>query len=472
MIGLLEDVRNREEVSLDDEELDLQGQVVDDGEVQADWGNAAGRSKLEPADDALSMYFTEVGRTKMLADGETRVLSRQIEDEKHLAGLVREVSGEDGSRAAAAEVLSVLLGRVGSAHEVFEALYRHLDLPLFGRVSEGLLHPDLRDAIDDKIESHLSDAVAELTGTVYDVAEKAILDLSLNSRLIPWHIVDALKEVTSVAELGEMAESTEFTDVLEICSGEIADHFAGIRERARLAAERMVQANLRLVARVAKGHMGWGVPMSDLIQEGNLGLMHAVRKFDHRRGYRFSTYAVPWIWQAINRAANDQSRVVRLPGYLADDLTRLIRVRTGLTQRLGRQPTERELVSEAGLRSDRVQSLLKLKAGSPVSYDMPIGEDGARLGDFIADRAALKPDEETDAKLLKEGLSKTLESLTPRERRVIELRFGLDEERSRTLKEVGVELGLTKERVRQIEKQALAKLRHPSHSRELIGYLG
>lgn len=472
MIGLLEEVKNREEVSLDDEELDLQGQVVDDGAVSAGWSNAAGRSKLEPADDSLSMYFADVGRTKMLGDVETRVLSRQIEDEKHLAELEREVGVEDGSRAAAVAGLSVLLGRVGSTHEVFEALYRHLDLPLFSRISERLLYPDLRDAIDDKIESHLSDAVAELTGTINDGAEKAILDLSLNSRLIPWHIVDDLKEVTSVAELSEMAESTEFTDVLEMRSAEIADHFAGIRERARLAAERMVQANLRLVVRVAKGHMGWGVPMSDLIQEGNLGLMHAVRKFDHRRGYRFSTYAVPWIWQAINRAANDQSRVVRLPGYLADDLTRLIRVRTGLTQRLGRQPTEKELVSEAGLPSDRVQSLLKLKAGSPISYDMPIGEDGARLGDLIADRAAVKPEEETDAKLLKEGLSKTLESLTPRERRVIELRFGFDEERSRTLKEVGVELGLTKERVRQIEKQALAKLRHPSNSRELIGYLG
>jgi len=469
MIGLLEHATNRERVSLDGEELGLQGQVVDDGEVLADWGNAAGRSKLEPADDSLSMYFTEVGRTKMLADGETRVLSRRIEDGKHLAGLELEVSAEDGSRAAATGVLSVLLGRVSSAHEVFEALYRHLDLPLFSRISDRIMHPDLRDVVDDKVDSHLSAAVAELTGTSYDRAEEAILDLSLNSRLIPWHIVDALKEFTSVVELSYMAE---FTDLLEMRSAEIADHFDGIRDSARLAAERMVQANLRLVVRVAKGHMGWGVPMSDLIQEGNLGLMHAVRKFDHRRGYRFSTYAVPWIWQAINRAANDQSRVVRLPGYLTDDLTRLMRVRTGLMQKLGRQPTEKELASEAGLPSDRVQSLLKLGASAPVSYDTPIGEDGARLGDLIADRAAPQPEEETDAKLLKEGLSRTLESLTPRERRVIELRFGLGDERGQTLKEVGAVLGLTKERVRQIEKQALAKLRHPSHSRELIGYLG
>ena len=234
----------------------------------------------------------------------------------------------------------------------------------------------------------------------------------------------------------------------------------------------MVEANLRLVVSVARGHMGWGVPLPDLIQEGNIGLMHAVQKFDHRRGCRFSTYATPWIWQAINRAANDQSRVVRLPGYLVDDLTKLARTRNSLAQKLGRQPTEKELASEMGLPSGKVESLAKLSSGGSVSFETPVGEEGRQLGDFIADRAILQPEEEATASLLRHELSRTLESLAPRERRVIELRFGLDDERSRTLKEVGAELGLTKERIRQIENEALAKLRHPSHSRELIGYLG
>jgi RNA polymerase primary sigma factor len=223
---------------------------------------------------------------------------------------------------------------------------------------------------------------------------------------------------------------------------------------------------------VAKRHIGWGVPLSDLVQEGNIGLIRAVQKFDHRRGYRFSTYAIPWIWQAVNRAVDDQSRIVRLPGHVVDELTKLARTRKNLAQKLGRQPIEKELASETGLPSKKMESLLKLSSGGSVSFETPVGEDGSQLGDFIADEAILQPEEQSTASLLREELSKTLESLTPRERRIIELRFGLGNEYSRTLAEVGTELGLTKERIRQIEKEALAKLRHPSHSRELIGYLG
>jgi RNA polymerase primary sigma factor len=200
--------------------------------------------------------------------------------------------------------------------------------------------------------------------------------------------------------------------------------------------------------------------------------MQAVQKFDHRRGCKFSTYATPWIWQAIDRAVNDQSRMVRLPGHVVDALTKLARARNSLAEKLGRQPTETELASETGLPSKNIASLLKLSSGVPVSLDTPVGEDGSQLGDFIADQAILQPEEEATASLLKDELSRTFESLTPRERRVIELRFGLGNEYSRTLAEVGTELGLSKERIRQIEKEALAKLRHPSYSRELLGYLG
>jgi len=197
-----------------------------------------------------------------------------------------------------------------------------------------------------------------------------------------------------------------------------------------------------------------------------------VQKFDHRRGYRFSTYAIPWVWQAVNRAVNDQSRIVRLPGHLVEDLTKLGRARNSLAQKLGRQPTDKELASETGLLPKKMALLLKLSSSGAVSFEKPVGEDGSQLGDFIADQTILQPEEQSTASLLREKLSRTLESLTPRERRVIELRFGLDNEYSRTLAEVGTELGLSKERIRQIEKEALAKLRHPSNSRELIGYLG
>jgi RNA polymerase primary sigma factor len=252
----------------------------------------------------------------------------------------------------------------------------------------------------------------------------------------------------------------------------IGKHFERIRERARRASDHMIQANLRLVVSVAKGHIGRGVPLPDLIQEGNIGLMQAVQKFDHRRGCKFSTYAIPWIWQAVNRAISDKSRMVRLPGHVVDELTRLARARNGLAQKLGRQPTDKELISETRMPSKKVKLLLEMISGGTISLDTPVGEDGSRLSDLIADQAIPEPEEQATANLLREQLKRTLESLTPRERRIIELRFGLGNERSRTLVEVGTELGLTKERIRQIEKEALTKLRHPSHSRKLIGYLG
>jgi RNA polymerase primary sigma factor len=299
-----------------------------------------------------------------------------------------------------------------------------------------------------------------------------MIGLSLDSRLVPWHIVEEASRKSSAAGFDEVLQSPEFHDKMEAHHSEIARHFKQIGERARRATDHMIQANLRLVISVAKRRIGWGVPLSDLIQEGNIGLMQAVQKFDHRRGHRFSTYAIPWIWQAVNRAVDDQSRIVRLPGHVVEDLTKLSRVRRNLAQKLGRQPVEEELVSETGLPSKKIESLLRLSSGVPASFETPVGEEGGQLGDLIADQASLQPEEQSAASLLKEELSKTLESLTPRERRIIELRFGLGDEYSRTLAEVGTELGLTKERIRQIEKEALGKLRHPSHSRELIGYLG
>ncbi len=472
MIGVLDEVRDRERASFEDEELDFDREIIGEAEDLDESGPSADKRRVELGDNLLGLYFTDVGRTEMLADEEVRELSRQIEEGRHLARLEHDLADEDGVQPSAVQLLIGLLEKAGRASNLFETLYRHLDLPAVGGISDRIWNPELRNAIDGVVDPHLSAAVAELTDMSQDSVQTAIIELSVVSRLIPWHILDRLQDLASLDQLSEMAQSPESATELEMHGPEISDHFAGIREKARMAIDRMVRSNLRLVVGVAKGHTGWRVPLSDLIQEGNIGLMHAARKFDHRRGCRFSTYAVPWIWQAINRAANDQSRVVRLPGYLVDDLTRLLRVRTELVQKLGRQPTEDELASEAGLPSDRVEVLLKIGSSAPVSYETPVGEEGALLGDFIADRTAVQPEDEADARLLKKELSKTLESLTPRERRILELRFGLDGERTRTLREVGAELSLTKERVRQIEKEALAKLRHPSHSRELIGFLG
>jgi len=472
MITVLENVKDREQVFSGDEDLHLAGEEVGQEEEFSKLEITPQKRKVELDEDSLNLYFDEVGQTPLLNGEETKILTSQIEDGKHLVRLEKDWIAEHGAQPSAIDLLLALMERFSRVRLLFEALYQYLELPSHGSIADKVSHPELRRAIDGNIDQQLSSTIAEITGVSQTRIEKSVIELSLDSRLIPWYIMEEADQKSSLVEFGEMLQLPEFRDKLEAHRSEIVKHFEQIREKARQATNHVIQANLRLVVSVAKGHIDWGVPLPDLIQEGNIGLMQAVQKFDHRRGCKFSTYAIPWIWQAINRAVNDQSRIVRLPGHVVDDLMKLTRARNNLAQKLGRQPTEKELASETGLPSKKVESLLKVVSGVPVSLDTPVGEDGSQLGDFIADQAILQPEEQSTASLLREELSKTLESLTPRERRIIELRFGLGNEYSRTLAEVGTELGLSKERIRQIEKEALAKLRHPSHSRELIGYLG
>lgn len=459
MITVLENVKDKEQVYSEDEEL-------------SEFEITHQKRELELGEDLLDLYLDEVGQTPLLNAEETKMLASQIEDGKHLAKLEEDWIAENGVQPSEIDLLLVLVGRFSRASALFESLYQFLKLPAHESIAEKVSHPELRRAIDGNIDQHLSNDIAKITGASQTRTERNLIELSLDSRLIPWHIIEEAGRENSVTEFGEVLQSPEFHDKLEAHRSEIVKHFEQIREKARQATNHMIRANLRLVISVAKRFIGWGVPLPDLIQEGNIGLMQAVQKFDHRRGYKFSTYAIPWIWQAINRAVDDQSRLVRLPGHVVDDLTKLGRAKKNLAQKLGRQPIEKELASETGLPSKKIESLLKLSAGVPVSFETPVGEEGSQFGDFIADEAIPDPEEQSTASLLREELSKTLESLTPRERRIIELRFGLGDEYSRTLEEVGTELGLSKERIRQIEREALAKLRHPSNSRELIGYLG
>jgi len=222
---------------------------------------------------------------------------------------------------------------------------------------------------------------------------------------------------------------------------------------------------------VAKKYGGRGMSMLDLVQEGNLGLIRAVEKFQHHKGFKFSTYATWWIRQAITRAIANQARTIRIPVHMVEQINRLIRTSRRLQQELGREPTSEEIAAEMGLPPDKVREILKISQ-EPVSLEMPIGEEeDSNLGDFIEDSKALAPSDAASLKLLKEQVDDVLGSLGDRERRVLELRFGLDDGRTRTLEEVGREFGVTRERIRQIEAKALRKLRHPSRSKKLRDYL-
>src|SRR4029079_11471721 len=263
----------------------------------------------------------------------------------------------------------------------------------------------------------------------------------------------------------------DLAHLLNVLAAHLRPRWRDVQADAAEARRHLTEANLRLVVSVAKKYIGRGMTMLDLVQEGNIGLIKAVEKFRYTKGFKFSTYATWWIRQAIPRAIADQARTIRIPVHMVETINRVVRAQRRMGQELGREPTSEELARDLGLSADKVREILKISQ-EPVSLETPIGEEeDSHLGDFIEDVKAIAPAEAASHRLLKEQVETVLNQLTDRERRVLELRFGLGDGRSRTLEEVGREFGVTRERIRQIESKALKRLRHPSRSKKLKDYL-
>jgi RNA polymerase primary sigma factor len=456
---------------LADEELYMLDEEADSAGEFPEVKNIPAGVDIEPFGDAMDLYLIECRRTRLLTANEEKTLGSSIEDGRFLSEIDRELVAKNGYPPSEVDLLLELIRRLCQSGSLLAMASKYFKLRVNGELTKTVLNPILRNAIDGQIDQRLAGAISQASGASEARTVQDLTELSLITKLIPWHMIKGLAEAGSIAKLKRALNSPKFHGKLKRIRPKIALHFEHIRQRSQEAIKQLTQSNLRLVVSVAKKYKGYGMPLGDLVQEGNIGLMRAVEKFDHRRGYKFSTYAHWWIRQAVGRAISDQVRTVRLPIHMADSMTRLVQARQRLYQRLGRWPTNKELAAEMHISPEKLEWLQKVSASRPISLETPIGDEGGQLSDFVEDHAVPKPAEEAVTGMLHDQLGRTLESLPARERRIIEMRFGLEDGYCRTLEEVGTELGLTRERIRQLEKEALAKLRHPKLSRQFVGYL-
>ena len=452
----------------------------------------------ETADDPVGLYMREIGRVELLTAAEERKLAAEIELASHLEELEWELArglGDDygagtvdAPTPAPWEKAMLLLARIANAGPVARAVARHLELGDAPTLEDVCAHPRFRAAVDGVISPELAERVTKELGMTEDDAHERIVALSRDTRALPRAAAGVVmahvpvwselhpecsddRDRCTLTLLSRMLGDPSLSQRVEAVDDEMGRCFQRAREAGKRAHDHLAEANLRLVVSVAGHYQNRGVGFLDLVQEGNLGLIRGVEKFDHRRGYKFSTYATWWIRQAVTRAVANEGRTIRVPVHVVETINKLARQERIMVQELGRDATESELAEALGMSVERVMRARKASREA-VSLDLPVGDDGeAFLGDFVEDRSAPPLEDAVSDNLLREQLREALEALGERESRVLRLRYGLDDGHPQTLEEVGKVFGVTRERIRQIEAKAIRKLRQPARSGHLRDYL-
>jgi RNA polymerase primary sigma factor len=431
-------------------------------------------SAEEAIDDPVFAYLRDVGKFQLITANDEKIFASKLEEGKYLRKIEKLHLKEYNSNPSTEAIIIFLLRRLLTIQPLIDILIERIALPHENSFVKIIRNEKLETAINSVIDRMLINDISETSGEDISEVEQKLIGLSLYSRLLPPELFTIIGEDTSWHMLASMVHepvNPDFLCRLQSKSQQFESFFINVKKTAEESEKHLTESNLRLVVSVAKKYAHHGMPLLDLIQEGNIGLFRAVQKFQYRRGFKFSTYATWWIRQAVTRALADQSRTIRIPVHMVEMINRLYRTNRRLTHEYGREPSYEEIGNGMDISSEKVREIVKLSQ-IPMSLELPVGEEGdGHLGDFIEDRATMSPADAASGALLKQQLQKVLTELSDREQRVLILRFGLEDGRTRTLEEVGVEFHVTRERIRQIEAKALRKLRHPMRSRKLKDFL-
>ncbi|MFP3974968.1 MAG: sigma-70 family RNA polymerase sigma factor [Dehalococcoidia bacterium] len=445
----------------DGEKLDPQEIMPNPPQVDSD----------EAPDGLVQMYLREAGRVPILNAKEEKTLAQRVETKGHIEHLDKSWQETYGTVPSAIDIIATMLQRVGQALPLVSALREELDLPGEATVSDTLCHQRLIDALNGDTDRNVVTALAKRMEVAPEAMESLVTNLSLDLHILPPDLLKGLEEKRLLEQSGNSPTyQSRLHEAIAPYEGQMLSHLERIKEEGKQARDHLIEANLRLVVSIAKGYIGRGLPLLDLVQEGSTGLMRAVDKFDHKRGHKFSTYATWWVRQAVSRAIADHARTIRIPVHMVETVNKIMRRLHTLTQECGREPTPEEIAHEMNMPPERLERIFQMTR-DVVSLDAPVIEgEEAYFSDFVKDTKA-KPAEAASYMLLRDQVKEALGHLTERQREILMLRFGLEDGRNRSLEEVGHEFHVTRERIRQVEAEALRRLQAPDLSENLRDYL-